>query len=73
MRQLVDDKKVYFNDSYGKKMIPRDAIQHYIDGLHPRAYVEKRLAEVKDDPVFRTPEEFKQFADEWLSKWPTLK
>lgn len=70
MRQLIEAKKIYYHDSYGRKSVSREAIDNFIAGRSPRAFVEKRLAEVRDDPVFRTPEEFKEFADEWLAKWP---
>jgi len=70
MRQLVEAKKIYYHDDYGKKYIPREAIKHFTDGRTPREFVVRRLAEVKDDPVFTTPEDFEKFAAEWLAKWP---
>lgn len=71
MRQLIDERKIFYFESYGRKTISREAIQHYLGGQSPRAFVEKQIAEAKDDPNWKNNlEGIERVAAEWRAKWP---
>jgi hypothetical protein len=69
--QLLDEMKIYYSNSYGRRTIPRQAVQNYIDGLPPRAFIEKELSAAKDHPMWRNDlKGLEDFAKEWRAKWP---
>ncbi len=71
LRQLLDAKEIYHMKSGRKIMIPRVAAENFVNGLSPRAFVEARLREARDDPTWKDmPEELERFATEWRAEWP---
>ncbi|HXM17888.1 MAG TPA: helix-turn-helix domain-containing protein [Candidatus Tumulicola sp.] len=71
VRQLLEQRKIYYSEYSGRKTMPRQAVQNYIDGLTPRAFVEAELVGAEDDPMWRNDREgLEQFAAEWRAQWP---
>lgn len=71
LRQLLDEKKIYYNGEGRQRFIPREAIENYTKGLPPRAFVEQRIAEARVDPSWKGQlEDLEVAAANWLSQWP---
>lgn len=67
---LFDSRQIYYADSYGKRIVLRDAIEHYLKGGTALQYVEKLIEGAINDPYYKDKQELvEDFAREMRSKW----
>ena len=71
-KELFDTGKIYSADSYGKRIISREAVEHYLNSGTPLQYVEMLIDRSKSDPYYKDKQELvERFAREMRAKWKT--
>ncbi len=69
-KELFDSRKIYSADSYGKRLISRDAVEHYLKGRTAREFAEMLIDRAKSDPYYKDKQEtVEDFAREMRDKW----
>jgi len=69
-KELFDSRKIYSADSYGKRLISRDAVEHYLKGGTAREFAEMLIDRAKNDPYYKDKQQMvEDFAREIRDKW----
>ena len=69
LRELLDQRKIYYTEYYGKRTIPKKAIENFVNGLPAMAIVEENIAYYRanhklDDEM---EEVITKFREQWKS------
>lgn len=69
LRELLDQRRIYYTEYYGKRSIPKKAIENFVNGLTPMTIVEENIAYYRanhelDDEM---EEVITKFREQWKS------
>ena len=69
LRELLDERKIYYIEYYGKRTIPKKAIENFVNGLPAMVMVEENIAYYRanhkvDDEI---EEVITKFKEQWES------
>jgi excisionase family DNA binding protein len=67
LRELMDQRKIYFTDYYGKRTIPRKAIENFVNGLPAISVVEENIAYYRANN--QLDDEMEEIAAKLLAEW----
>lgn len=69
-KELFDTKKIYCSDSYGKRVLQPQAIEHYLAGGTALQYVEMLIQRARSDPYYNDKQDIvDRFELEMREKW----
>ena len=63
----MDQRKIYYTDYYGKRTIPKDAIENFVNGLPAITMLEENIAYYRAHN--ETDAEMEEVAEKLLSEW----
>jgi excisionase family DNA binding protein len=70
-KQLIEDRKIFSYENYGKRSIPRKAVEMFIEGQTPRAYVEAQIAYAMSQPSWEKDRaDLEPIIEKWREEWP---
>lgn len=67
LRELMDQRKIYYTDYYGKRSIPKKAIENFISGLPAIAMLEENIAYYRANN--QMDDEMEGIAEKLLAEW----
>jgi len=67
LRELLDQRKIYYTEYYGKRTIPCKALENFINGLPAIAMAEENIARYRADGPLNHEEE--EIAAKLLAEW----
>ena len=67
LRELMDQRKIYYTDYYGKRTIPKKAIENFVNGLPAVAMLEENIAYYRENKQMDA--EMEEIAAKLLSEW----
>lgn len=67
IRELMDQRKIYYTDYYGKRTIPKKAIENFVNGLPAITMVEENIAYYRANN--QMDDEMEQIAAKLLAEW----
>jgi hypothetical protein len=69
LRELMDQRKIYYTDYYGKRTIPKKAIENFVNGLPAITMLEENIAYYRANN--QMDDEMEGIAAKLLSEWRT--
>jgi len=67
LRELMDQRKIYFTDYYGKRTIPKKAIENFVNGLPAITMLEENIAYYRANNQMDA--EMEEIAAKLLAEW----
>lgn len=67
LRELLDERKIYYTEYYGKRTIPKKAIENFVNGLPAIAMLEENIARYRADG--QMDDEMEEIAAKLLAEW----
>jgi hypothetical protein len=67
LRELMDQRRIYFTDYYGKRTIPKKAIENFVNGLPAITMLEENIAYYRANNQMGA--EMEEIATKLLSEW----
>ena len=67
LRELMDQRKIYFTDYYGKRTIPKKAIENFVNGLPAVTMLEENIAYYRANNQMDA--EMEEVAAKLLAEW----
>jgi excisionase family DNA binding protein len=67
LRELMDQRKIYFTDYYGKRTIPKKAIENFVNGLPAIRMLEENIAYYRANNQMDA--EMEEIAAKLLAEW----
>jgi hypothetical protein len=67
LRELMEQRKIYYTDYYGKRTIPKEAIENFINGLPAITMVEENIAYYRANNQMDA--EMEEIAAKLLAEW----
>jgi hypothetical protein len=69
LRELMDQRKIYYTDYYGKRTFPKKAIENFVNGLPAITMLEENIAYYRANN--QMDDEMEGIAAKLLSEWRT--
>jgi len=69
LRELMEQRKIYFTDYYGKRTIPKKAIENFVNGLPAITMLEENIAYYRANNQMDA--EMEEIAAKLLAEWRT--
>jgi hypothetical protein len=66
-RELLDERKIYYMECYGKRTIPKKAIENFVNGLPAIAVLEENIARYRAGE--QMDDEMEEIAAKLLAEW----
>ena len=67
LRELMEQRKIYYTDYYGKRTIPKKAIENFVNGLPAVGMLEENIAHYRANKQMDA--EMEEIAAKLLSEW----
>jgi len=67
LRELLDERKMYYTEYYGKRTIPKKAIENFVNGLPAIAVLEENIAYYRANN--KMDDEMEEIAAKLLAEW----
>lgn len=70
-KQLIENRKIFYYESLGKRSIPRRAVEMFVNGETPRAYVEAQIAYAMSQSSWEKDRaDLEPIIEKWRAEWP---
>lgn len=67
LRELMDQRRIYYTDYYGKRSIPKKAIENFVNGLPAITMLEENIAYYRANNQMDA--EMEEIAAKLLAEW----
>lgn len=67
LRELLDQRKIYYTEYYGKRAVPKKALENFVNGLPAIAMLEENIAYYRANDQMDA--EMEEIAARLLAEW----